>query len=210
MQTCCVICGTFGDHSVLVWDDEDEGYRHDDCSWDRADRVVPELVRRLRQELGTAETLVMHPDPSEPTHAGYLRAHARLRHIADLAAYRLERLAPTGRSLEAVLADIVAEGHEQISVRRNVWSSSWECTTYIGGRLRTGDESVSDWHARVHCGEGEGKTPSEAAENRLRDIRAGKGLAVLISWFLPPAAAKEPVPEPVAHAEPVPVAEMPF
>jgi hypothetical protein len=175
----------------LVWDEGEEGYRHADCSWERADRVLPEVVRRLKAELSAAEALIMNPEPTDPPHAGYLRALSRLRHITDLAAHRLFRLVPKpgARPLEGVLEEIVAEGHVDVDIQRYHHDGRvyWRCRSdrdVIPYDRK--DVSYEERIAANHAADARGDTAVEAAENRLRDIRAGQGLAVFVSWFAEP------------------------
>lgn len=93
------------------------------------------------------------------------------------------------RPLEAVLADIEAEGHNDITLRRSPALADWEVRSDTDALPYPGSDSSHEvlqaWRAEIEAGEARGDTPSAAAEARLAQIRELHALKWITGLFRP-------------------------
>lgn len=205
MTDYCYVCRQRGED--LVWDDEAQASRHADCSLSSVAKRLPVTIDDLKVGIQNAEEAVLSPAAwAEP----YREAWTTLRGVARQALENLTRLEipvdPPDPILEQVLDEIEAEGHADIDLTRYPANfglpARWRCASHTAVH-RPNDEEWPSYASRSHRGEADGATALEAASKRLEQIRAGGGLGVLVSWFLPDPVDVE-IREAVAEADAIP------
>lgn len=187
LETYCYVCRRRdGADDVLIVDPDEGEYRHPECSLSNAASRLPVTRDDLKHGIHAAEECLL--DPGAWADA-YREAWTVMRRAAMLALDDLQRMdVPPVRTVDQVLAAIVAEGHISVSLDHHGWSGEgrWQCSTHLESSLRGTQESWEDYSFRSHRGEARGATALEAVTNRLEFIQAGKGLAALVGMFVSP------------------------
>lgn len=153
-------------------------------TWQEIREQVARLHEALDSSHGRAREAVLNPADSVPDGTEYRAAFAQLLWDMDvlqgMAERLLEQLAestPPARPLEAVLAEIVALGHQYVTV--DISGQRARCTSYRTHDGMPAAPSAHDydpaswerWDAEVERGAVSAEDPTAAAEARLDQIR---------------------------------------
>lgn len=150
----------------------------------RARHADDTLAAALSRAIDALTSTDIALDPASRYVAAFSGLHAEVRYILkEIGALRAESgemvvkaiAARTPRTLEAVLADIEAEGHGDWDLGRfGSLDVAWYCRSSLPGHdpgLNASKEDWAAWRVRAECGEAGGTSAIEAAEARLAQIR---------------------------------------
>jgi hypothetical protein len=164
-------------------------------TWDELRRDVAAMYEAAEGAYDGAADNLMHGATHAEVFPDLADDMAALRDRLDKLVSLLTATSPPpmpARSLEAVLADIEAEGHLDIDLRRYSWAdgeTTWRCDTKTGTLSppfpsKGSDEERKQWRRLTETGEAYGTTATAAAEARLADIRALRAPKVFLatSW----------------------------